>query len=95
MNNFSARQNAATATAADQEQLTTAFRLGGFKLNGLLLRESDIDLAGMRISKSHARLLGVLMPAKQPLTIPQLCHDMGAARQSVARRVGPMLDDGQ
>lgn len=88
------KRNTMIANANDQEHLATAFRLGIFKLNGLLLRESELDLGGTLITKSRARLLGVLMQANQPMTIPQICHEMGVARQGVGRLVNLMIDDG-
>jgi DNA-binding MarR family transcriptional regulator len=78
----------------DLEKLMTRFRLGVFKLNGLLLAETENALDGTGLTRSRNLLLGVLVRAGQPLTIPQICHEMGQTRQGVGRMVSLLVKDG-
>lgn len=81
-------------TQTELEHLMTRFRLGVFKLNGLLLTETEHALDSINLTRSRTRLLGVLVRSARPLTIPQICHEMGQTRQGVGRLVALLAKDG-
>ena len=79
---------------SDFAKLMTQFRLEVFKLNGLFLAATETDLDGIGLTRSRNLLLGIVIRAGQPLTIPQICHEMGQTRQGVGRLVSLLVKDG-
>lgn len=76
------------------ETLMTDIRLSVFKLNGLLLRDSENRLKGTRLNKPRALVLGVLAQSKKPMTASQIAHEMGQTRQGVGRLVAQLVSEG-
>ena len=65
-----------------------------FKLEGLLMTEAENVLQGMNLTPARSRILGILKRGAKPMTIPQVCHEMGQTRQGVTRLVNLMARDG-
>ncbi|MET0739939.1 MAG: MarR family transcriptional regulator [Candidatus Nanopelagicales bacterium] len=73
----------------------TRIVLATFRANGLLLSAGD-DIAGHEgLTASRWQVLGALVLAERPLTVPQIARRMGLARQSVHATVRTLVDDDQ
>ena len=77
-----------------KDQLMTDVRLGVFKLNGLLLRNSENKLKDTKLTKARALVLGVVAQSERAMTPSQIAHEMGQSRQGVGRLVAQLVNDG-
>ena len=82
------RQKTSEGEAATDVVLAT------FRANGLLLAAGD-DLAGEEgLTSARWQVLGAIVLADRPLTVPQIARRMGLTRQSVHVTVNRLVDDG-
>ncbi len=72
----------------------TELLLEVFKLNGLLLAEGDKLTKPFGLTSARWKILGAIMEANQPLTVPQIGRRMGLTRQNVQRLVDAMEAEG-
>jgi DNA-binding MarR family transcriptional regulator len=79
----------------EKELLYRRLKHAIFKINGLMLSHSDQRIARHRnLTTARARILGLMIRHGQPMTVPQLTHELGLTRQAVGRVINAMLDDG-
>lgn len=68
-----------------QGRLYTEIVLETFKLSGLLVAEGDALAKEVGLTSARWKVLGALANADFPMTVSQIAHSMGQARQSVQR----------
>ena len=85
-------QPAGTRTPAGET--ATEVILSTFRVNGLLLAAGDLLSAGHGLTSARWQVLGAIVYAQQPLTVPQIARRMGLTRQSVHTTVNRLLADG-
>lgn len=68
-----------------QGKLYTEIVLEIFKLSGLLVTEGDALAKEVGLTSARWKVLGALANAGFPMTVSQIAHVMGQARQSVQR----------
>lgn len=65
-----------------------------FRANGLLLGAGDVLAAGEGLTSARWQVLGAIVLAERPLTVPQIARRMGLTRQSVHASVGQLTAGG-
>jgi|GEM_PF-5303313 DNA-binding MarR family transcriptional regulator len=78
----------------EKGKLMERLNLQIFKLEGLLMVEAEKVLDGMKLTPARSRILGILKRSSRPMTIVEVCHEMGQTRQGVTRLVNLMVKDG-
>lgn len=68
--------------------------LAAFRANGLLIAAGDLLAAEDGLSSARWQVLGAIVLAGRPLTVPQIARRMGLTRQSVHTTVNRLLADG-
>ncbi|MBU2710724.1 MarR family winged helix-turn-helix transcriptional regulator [Zooshikella harenae] len=72
----------------------TEIALEIFKLGGLLVNEGDLMGSPYGITSARWKIMGAIVRAGKPLTVPQIAKTMGLTRQAVQRLVDVMYADG-
>jgi len=67
--------------------------LSAFRVNGLLLAAGDVLSAEHGLTSARWQVLGAIVYAHQPLTVPQIARRMGLTRQSVHTTVNRLVTD--
>jgi DNA-binding MarR family transcriptional regulator len=65
-----------------------------FRANGRFLAAGDLIAAGEGLTSARWQVLGAVVLAGRPLTVPQIARRMGLTRQSVQASVNRLLDEG-
>jgi DNA-binding MarR family transcriptional regulator len=65
-----------------------------FRLNGRLLVTGDRISKGLGLTSARWQVLGTLMKAPVPITVPTIGRNMGLQRQSVQRTIDLMAKEG-
>jgi len=65
-----------------------------FKLGGLLVNEGDQLTKAYGMTSARWKVLGAIVIAGKPQTVPQIAKSMGLTRQAVQRLVDAMQQDG-
>jgi DNA-binding MarR family transcriptional regulator len=81
----------ARTTAGDA---ATDVVLRTFRANGLFLAAGDRLAADQGLTSARWQVLGAVVLAERPLTVPQIARRMGLTRQSVQASVNRLLGDG-
>ena len=68
--------------------------LSTFRTNGLLLAAGDGLAAAFGLTSARWQILGAVVYARQPLTVPQIARRMGLTRQTVHTTVDRLVRDG-
>ncbi len=68
--------------------------LSTFRTNGLLLAAGDLLGGDEGLTAARWQVLGAIVIAEHPLTVPQIARRMGLTRQSVHATVKRLVDDG-
>ncbi len=82
-----------TARTPEGEAATDVV-LGTFRANGLLLAAGDLLAAEEGLTSARWQVLGAVVLAGRPVTVPQIARRMGLTRQSVQASVNRLLSDG-
>src|ERR671910_2007169 len=64
-------------------EIATRLILSTFRANGLLLGAGDLLGADLGLTSARWQVLGAVVLAERPLTVPQIARRMGLTRQSV------------
>src|SRR5918994_7481158 len=72
----------------------TELILSTFRANGLLLGAGDDLSVDEGLTSSRWQVLGAIVLAERPLTVPQIARRMGLTRQSVHATVNRLVADG-
>jgi DNA-binding MarR family transcriptional regulator len=72
----------------------TQILLATFRANGLFLATGDQIAAGEGLTSARWQVLGAVVLAGRPVTVPQIARRMGLSRQSVHATVGRLTSDG-
>jgi DNA-binding MarR family transcriptional regulator len=84
-----------TAPAQTPEgEKATELILATFRVNGLLLAAGDLLTAGHGLTSARWQVLGAIVSAQRPLTVPQIARRMGLTRQAVHTTINRLLADG-
>jgi DNA-binding MarR family transcriptional regulator len=75
-------------------EAATELILSTFRANGLLLGAGDLLSADEGQTSSRWQVLGAVVLAERPLTVPQIARRMGLTRQSVHATVDRLVHDG-
>jgi DNA-binding MarR family transcriptional regulator len=75
-------------------EAATELVLSTFRANGLLLDAGDLLSADEGLTSSRWQVLGALVLAEGPLTVPQIARRMGLTRQSVHATVDRLVRNG-
>ena len=75
-------------------EAATELILSTFRANGLLLDAGDLLSADEGLTSSRWQVLGAVVLAERPLTVPQIARRMGLTRQSVHATVDRLVSDG-
>ncbi len=75
-------------------EAATELILSTFRANGLLLDAGDLLSADEGLTSSRWQVLGAIVLAERPLTVPQIARRMGLTRQSVHATVDRLVRDG-
>ena len=75
-------------------EAATELILSTFRANGLLLGAGDLLSADEGLTSSRWQVLGAVVLAERPLTVPQIARRMGLTRQSVHATVDRLVRDG-
>jgi DNA-binding MarR family transcriptional regulator len=65
-----------------------------FRANGLFLAAGDLLAAEEGLTAARWQVLGAVVVAGRPLTVPQIARRMGLTRQAVQASVNRLLSDG-
>lgn len=68
--------------------------LATFRTNGLLLASGDLLAGEEGLTSARWQVLGAIVLAERPLTVPQIARRMGLTRQSVHATVGRLVAQG-
>jgi DNA-binding MarR family transcriptional regulator len=68
--------------------------LSTFRANGLLLAAGDRLAAEHGLTSARWQVLGAIVLAQRPLTVPQIARRMGLTRQTVHTTVNRLVADG-
>lgn len=80
-------------TRTPEGETATELVLTTFRANGLLLEAGDLLSAGHGLTSARWQVLGAIVYAQRPLTVPQIARRMGLTRQSVHTTVNRLLAD--
>ena len=83
----------AAARTVEGEQATNLI-LSTFRTNGLLLAAGDMLAAASGLTSARWQVLGAVVYAQRPLTVPQIARRMGLTRQTVHTTVDRLVRDG-
>jgi DNA-binding MarR family transcriptional regulator len=75
-------------------EAATELILSTFRANGLLLEAGDLLSSDEGLTSSRWQVLGAIVLAERPLTVPQIARRMGLTRQSVHATVDRLVRDG-
>jgi DNA-binding MarR family transcriptional regulator len=75
-------------------EAATRVILSTFRANGLLLEAGDRLGAADGLTSARWQVLGAIVVAGRPLTVPQIARRMGLTRQSVHATVKRLVEDG-
>jgi DNA-binding MarR family transcriptional regulator len=75
-------------------EAATELILSTFRANGLLLNAGDLLSADEGLTSARWQVLGAIVLAQRPLTVPQIARRMGLTRQSVHATVNRLVADG-
>jgi DNA-binding MarR family transcriptional regulator len=75
-------------------EAATELILSTFRANGLLLDAGDLLSADEGLTSSRWQVLGAIVLAERPITVPQIARRMGLTRQSVHATVDRLVRDG-
>jgi DNA-binding MarR family transcriptional regulator len=75
-------------------EAATELILSTFRANGLLLDAGDLLSADEGLTSSRWQVLGAVVLAERPITVPQIARRMGLTRQSVHATVDRLVRDG-
>jgi DNA-binding MarR family transcriptional regulator len=75
-------------------ETATQVILSVFRANGLLLAAGDLLAADEDLTSARWQVLGAVVLADRPLTVPGIARRMGLTRQSVHATVGRLVRDG-
>ena len=75
-------------------EAATAVILSTFRANGLLLDAGDLLSADEGLTSARWQVLGAIVLAERPITVPQIARRMGLTRQSVHATVDRLVRDG-
>jgi DNA-binding MarR family transcriptional regulator len=75
-------------------EVATELVLSTFRANGLLLDAGDLLSADEGLTSARWQVLGAIVLAERPLTVPQIARRMGLTRQSVHATVNRLVRDG-
>jgi DNA-binding MarR family transcriptional regulator len=75
-------------------ETATQVILSVFRANGLLLAAGDLLAADEDLTAARWQVLGAVVLADRPLTVPGIARRMGLTRQSVHATVGRLVRDG-
>ena len=81
-------------TRTPKGEKATELILTTFRVNGLLLAAGDLLSAEHGLTSARWQVLGAIVYAQRPLTVPQIARRMGLTRQSVHTTVNRLLADG-
>ncbi len=81
-------------TRTPEGEKATELILTTFRVNGLLLAAGDLLTAEHGMTSARWQVLGAIVYAQRPLTVPQIARRMGLTRQSVHTTVSRLLADG-
>lgn len=84
----------AAGTRTREGERVTEVILSTFRVNGLLLAAGDLLAAEHGLTSARWQVLGAIVSAQRPLTVPQIARRMGLTRQSVHTTVNRLLADG-
>lgn len=68
--------------------------LSTFRANGLLLAAGDLVAGEQGLTSARWQVLGAIVLADRPLTVPQIARRMGLTRQSVHATVKHLVGEG-
>jgi DNA-binding MarR family transcriptional regulator len=74
-------------------ELFTEAVLGITRLNGMFMSRGERTAAGGGLTAARWSVLGTLVRAGQPLTVPEIARIGGQARQGIQRLVNTMVAD--
>ena len=83
----------ADTRTAEGEQATNLI-LSTFRTNGLLLAAGDVLAAASGLTSARWQILGAVVDAQRPLTVPQIARRMGLTRQTVHTTIDRLVRDG-
>jgi DNA-binding MarR family transcriptional regulator len=75
-------------------EAATQVILSTFRANGLLLAAGELIAAEEGLTSARWQVLGAIVLAERPLTVPQIARRMGLTRQSVHVTVKRLVEDG-
>jgi DNA-binding MarR family transcriptional regulator len=75
-------------------ETATEVILSTFRANGLLLAAGDVLAGGEGLTSARWQVVGAIILAERPLTVPQIARRMGLTRQSVHATVTYLVRDG-
>jgi DNA-binding MarR family transcriptional regulator len=75
-------------------EAATGLILSTFRTNGLLLGAGDLIAGEVGLTAARWQVLGAIVLADRPLTVPQIARRMGLTRQSVHATVKHLVVDG-
>ena len=81
-------------TRTPEGEKATELILTTFRVNGLLLAAGDLLAAEHGLTSARWQVLGAIVSAQRPLTVPQIARRMGLTRQTVHTTVNRLLADG-
>jgi DNA-binding MarR family transcriptional regulator len=74
--------------------MATEVILSTFRVNGLLVAAGDQLAAEHGLTSARWQVLGAIVLAQRPLTVPQIARRMGLTRQTVHTTVNRLIADG-
>jgi DNA-binding MarR family transcriptional regulator len=81
-------------TRTPEGEAATDVILRAFRTNGVFLAAGDVLAAEEGLTSARWQVLGAVVLAGRPLTVPQIARRMGLTRQSVQASVNRLLSDG-
>lgn len=81
-------------TLSKKGELFTEAVLGITRLNGMFMSRGERTAAGGGLTAARWSVLGILVRAGQPLTVPEIARIGGQARQGIQRLANSMVADG-
>ena len=82
-----------TQTRTPEGKQATELILTTFRVHGLLLAAGDLLTAEYGLTSARWQVLGAIVYAQRPLTVPQIARRMGLTRQTVHTTVSRLLAD--